>query len=29
MDWGVHPMISYENIDVAIDNYEWFKTKMK
>lgn len=29
MDWGIHPMISYENIDVAIDNYEWFKTKMK
>ena len=29
MDWGVHPMISYESIDCAIDNYDWFKKKMK
>ena len=27
MDWGIHPMISYEGIDNAIDNYEWFKNK--
>lgn len=26
MDWGVHPMISYESIDNIIDNYEWFKS---
>lgn len=25
MDWGVHPMVSYESIDNIIDNYEWFK----
>lgn len=29
MGWGVHPMISYEGIDNAIDNYEWFKRKFK
>lgn len=27
MKWGVHPMISYESIDNAINNYEWFKNK--
>ena len=26
-NWGVHPMISYEGIDKAIDNYNWFKKK--
>ena len=26
MNWGVHPMISYESIDNVIDNYEWFKS---
>lgn len=25
MNWGVHPMISYESIDNIINNYEWFK----
>lgn len=29
MKWCLHPMISYENIDNAIDNYEWFKIKFK
>lgn len=29
MGWGIHPMISYEGIDNAIDNYNWFKVKMK
>lgn len=24
-NWGVHPMLSYENIDEAIDNYNWWK----
>ena len=24
---GIHPMIGYENIDVAIKNYEWWKEK--
>lgn len=28
MEWGVHPMISYESIDNIFDNYEWFKKKM-
>ena len=25
--WGAHPMISYENIDNAIKNYDWWKEK--
>lgn len=25
--WGIHPMISHENIDNAINNYNWFKIK--
>lgn len=25
--YGAHPMISYESIDSAIDNYEWWKNK--
>ena len=29
LDWGLHPMISYEGIDNAIDNYEWFKRKFR
>lgn len=29
MNWGLHPMISYESIDNAINNYEWFKKKMR
>ena len=29
MGWCVHPMISYEGIDNAIENYEWFKRKFK
>ena len=28
-NWGVHPMISYESINCAIDNYEWWKKKFK
>lgn len=24
-NWGVHPMLSYENIDQAINNYNWWK----
>ena len=27
--YGCHPMISYENIDSAIDNYEWWKKMYK
>lgn len=27
--WGIHPMISPENIEYTIDNYEWFKNKKK
>ena len=26
--YGAHPMISYEGIDFAIENYEWWKTKL-
>lgn len=29
MNWGVHPMISYESIDHAIDSYKWFIRKME
>lgn len=29
MNWGVHPIISYENIDSAINNYNWFKEIFK
>lgn len=29
LDWGLHPMISYEGIDNAIENYEWFKRKFQ
>lgn len=29
MNWGVHPMISYEGIDCAIDNYNWFRKKFQ
>ena len=28
MGWGIHSMISYEGIDNAIDNYNWFKRKL-
>lgn len=27
-NYGVHPMISYESIDNAIQNYEWWKLKL-
>ena len=29
LTYGCHPMISYENVDVAIDNYEWWKEMFK
>lgn len=27
LNWGLHPMISYESIDNIYENYEWFKLK--